>query len=120
MFKGLSNLASLMANAGELKAKAAEVKDRIAAVRVEGSSGGGMVKVDASGDHRILSITIEETLLVSNDKEMLEDLILAATNQALDLAKKAAASEMTELAGGLGIPGLEDAISKFGASDSPM
>ncbi len=117
MFKGLSNLASLMANAGELKAKAAEIKDRIAAIRVEGSSGGGMVKVEASGDQRVLSISIEETLLSSNDKEMLEDLILSATNQALELAKQAAANEMSELAGGMGIPGLDEALSKFGMGE---
>ncbi|MDB4732954.1 YbaB/EbfC family nucleoid-associated protein [Planctomicrobium sp.] len=115
MFKGLSNLASLMANAGELKAKAGEMKDRLAAVRVEGSSGGGMVKVEATGEQKVISITIEDSLLQSGDKEMLEDLILTATNQAMDLAKQAAASEMSELAGGLGIPGLDDAISKFAA-----
>ncbi len=106
-----------MANAGELKAKAAEIKDRIAAIRVEGNSGGGMVKVEASGDQRVLSISIEETLLSSNDKEILEDLILSATNHALELAKQAAAKEMSELAGGMGIPGLDEALSKFGIGE---
>lgn len=115
MFKGLSNLASLMANAGELKAKAGEMKDRLAAVRVEGSSGGGMVTVEATGEQKIVAVKIEDSLLEAGDKEMLEDLIVTATNQAMDLAKQAAASEMSELAGGLGIPGLEDAISGFGS-----
>jgi len=52
-------------------------------------------------------------IVQSGDKEMLEDLIVTATNQAMDLAKQAAASEMSELAGGLGIPGLDDAIANF-------
>lgn len=117
MFKGLSNLASLMANAGELKEKAGEMKERLAAVRVEGSSGGGMVKVEATGEQKLIGITIEDSLLESGDKEMLEDLIVTATNQALDLAKQAAASEMSQLAGGLGIPGLDDALSNFSAGN---
>ena len=119
MLKGLSNLASLMANAGQLQSKAAEMQERMAAVRVEGTAGGGMVKVEASGQQKILSINVEESLLVNPDKEMLEDLLLSATNQALDLAKQAAASEMSSLAGGLGIPGLDEALSKFGGSGSP-
>ncbi len=118
MLKGLSNLASLMANAGELKSKAAEMQERMAAIRVEGIAGGGMVKVEANGQQKILSINVEDSLLATNDKEMLEDLLLSATNQALDLAKQAAASEMSTLAGGLGIPGLDEALSKFGADGS--
>lgn len=114
MFKGLSNLASLMANAGEIQNRAAEMKERLAAIRIEATAGGGMVRVEASGDQKLLAISIEDSLLVSPDKEMLEDLILSATNQALDEAKQAAAAEMADLAGGLGIPGLDDAISKFG------
>lgn len=116
MFKGLSNLASLMANAGELKAKAEEMKSRLAAIRVEGTAGGGMVRAQVSGDQKLVSLIIEESLLSTNDKEMLEDLILSATNQALELAKQSAASEMSALAGGLGIPGLDDAFAKFGLS----
>ena len=74
-----------------------------------------MVKVEANGQQKILSITVEDTLLATNDKEMLEDLLLSATNQALDLAKQAAASEMSSRAGGLGRPVLDEALSKFGA-----
>lgn len=114
MFKGLSNLASLMANAGELQNKAAEMKQRIAAIRVEADSGGGMVRVTATGEFKIVSVTIEETLLQASDREMLEDLVQAATNQALELAREAASSEMAALAGGLGIPGLDEALSRFG------
>ena len=113
MFKGLSNIASLMANAGEIQAKAGEMKERLAALRVDGSAGGGMVKVTVSGDQKLTTIDIEDSLLESNDREMLEDLILSATNQALELAKQQAAEQMSELAGGLGIPGLDDAFAKF-------
>lgn len=114
MFKGISNLASLMANAGEIQSRAAEMKERIATIRVEGSAGGGMVRVQASGEQKVLALHIEESLLAAPDKELLEDLILSATNQAMELVKEATAQEMSALAGGLGIPGLDEAISKFG------
>lgn len=114
MLKGLSNLASLMANAGELKARATELREKLADVRVSGSSGGGMVTVEASGDQQILSVKIEESLLAANDKEMLEDLLISATNQALESSRQAASELMAEFSGGLGIPGLEDALAKFG------
>ena len=114
MFQGLSNLASLMRNAQELQAKAGQMQDRLAELRVEGAAGGGMVRIEASGAQQITSIMIEESLLETGDRELLEDLLVSATNQALDQAKQLAAQEMSGLAEGLGLPGLEDALSKFG------
>ncbi|MEW4489202.1 YbaB/EbfC family nucleoid-associated protein [Thalassoglobus sp. JC818] len=114
MFKGLSNLASLMANAGQIQEQAEEMQARLRERRVEANAGGGMVRVEMSGDQKVTSIQIEQSLFDSGDKEMLEDLVLSATNQALDLAKQAAAEEMSGMASGLGIPGLGDALAKFG------
>ena len=73
-----------------------------------------MVRVEVTGDMKILGVHIEETLLDAQDSEMLEELITAATNQAIQKAKEAAAEAMSEVAGGMDIPGLSDALGKMG------
>ncbi len=114
MFKGLGNMASMMKQAQEMQGKMKEMQESLGSLKVEGSAGGGMVVVEASGPRKILSIRIEEELIGTDDKEMLEDLITAATNQALDKAKELAAEEMAKLTGGMDLPGLGDAMSKLG------
>ena len=115
MFKGLSNLAALMANPAKVQQQADEMRERLQAIRVEGAAGGGMVKVEMSGDSKVVAIQIEQSLLDSGDKEMLEDLLMSATNQAIEHAAKANAAEMANMAGTLGIPGLGDAFANLGA-----
>ncbi|WP_437205177.1 YbaB/EbfC family nucleoid-associated protein [Planctomicrobium sp. SH664] len=112
MFQGLSNLAGLMKNAQQMQARAQELKQRLGEVQVSASVGGGMVRVEATGDQKITSIHVDPSLL--DDREMLEDLLLSGVNQALEQAREAAATEMSKLAEGLGIPGIEDALSRFG------
>ena len=118
MFKGLGNLTGMLQQAREMQERVAAAKDRISELRVEGSAGGDMVKVEAAGDLRILNIRIERSLLETPDGEFLEDLLTAAVNQALQKAKEAAAQEMSEIAGGMNIPGLQDALSKLGLGGS--
>lgn len=103
-----------MAQAQQIQGKMAEAKEKIAEMRVEGIAGGEMVRVEVSGDMRITNISIEQTLVDTQDKEMLEELVAAATNQALQKAKEAAASAMSDIAGGMNIPGLSDALSDMG------
>lgn len=114
MFDQLKNLGNMMQQAQQMQGRMKEAKDKVAELRVEGIAGGEMVKVTASGDMKILSIHIDPSLLESQDAEMLEDLVASATNQALQKAKEAAASAMSEVAGGMNIPGLNDALSKMG------
>jgi nucleoid-associated protein EbfC len=114
MFKGLGNMASMMKQAQEMQGKIKEMQESLGSLKVEGSAGGGMVVVEASGHQKILSIRIEEELIGTDDKEMLEDLITAATNQALDKAKELAEEEMAKLTGGMDLPGLGDAMSQLG------
>ena len=114
MLEGLSKLAGLVRSAQQVQERAQEMKERLAALHVEGASGGGMVRVRASGDQRILSLHIEPSLLESGDQELLEDLILSAVNLALEESRELAAREMANLAEGLGFPGLEDAFSRLG------
>lgn len=118
MFKGLSNLAGLMANPGKIQAQAEEMRERLQAIRVEGAAGGGMVRVEMSGDSKVVGVKIEQSLFDSGDKEMLEDLFVSATNQAIERAAQANASEMANMAGILGIPGLGDALANFGNGGS--
>lgn len=114
MFEQLKNLGNMMAQAQQIQGKMAEAKEKIAEMRVEGIAGGEMVRVEVSGDMRITNISIEQTLVDTQDKEMLEELVAAATNQALQKAKEAAASAMSDIAGGMNIPGLSDALSDMG------
>jgi nucleoid-associated protein EbfC len=114
MLKGLGNIASLMRNAQEIQARAAEMRERLAALRVEGAAGGGMVRVEATGEQKLVGVSIEESLVNSGDRELLEDLLVAAVNQALEQSRAAAAEEMSNLTDGLNLPGLEEALAKFG------
>lgn len=114
MFDQLKNIGSMMAQAQQLQGKMSEAKDKIAELRVEGIAGGEMVRVEATGDMKIVAVHLDPTLVEAQDKEMMEELISSATNQALQKAKEAAAAMMSDVAGGLNIPGLGDALSKMG------
>jgi len=114
MFDQLKNLGSMMQQAKQMQSRMAEVKEKVAEMRVEGIAGGEMVRVEATGDLRIIGVHIDPSLLETGDREMLEELVSSATNQALQKAKEAAANAMQEVTGGMDIPGLSDAMSKFG------
>ncbi|MFP6767541.1 MAG: YbaB/EbfC family nucleoid-associated protein [Planctomycetaceae bacterium] len=117
MLNGLGNLASLMKQATQMQGLMGEMQEKLARIRVSGTAGGGMVQVEVSGQQKILSCTIDESLLKTGDQEMIEDLVVAAGNQAMDRSREAAAGEMNQLAGGLDLPGLSDAMSQFTGGD---
>ncbi len=119
MLKGLGNMASLLKQAQEMQGKMAEIQENLGRMRVEGSAGGEMVVVEANGQQQIIGCKIEQSLLEGGDAEMLEDLLVAAVNQALDKSKEVAAKEMSQLAGNVNVPGLQDALSKFGLGGPP-
>lgn len=114
MFKELSQLASLMKQAQGMSGKMQELKDRMAAVRGEGQAGGGMVAVEVNGQMKVVSCRIDQALMQSGDREMLEELVCAATNQALDKIRETQVNEMQQLTGGLNIPGLGNALAGMG------
>jgi DNA-binding YbaB/EbfC family protein len=116
MFRGLGNIASLLGNARHLQERMEEMQAKLHDVRVEGAAGGGMVTAVANGKLEILSVSIEETFFASGDREMVEELVQAAVSTALRKAREAAATQMSELAGGLPIPGLTDFINRFGGN----
>jgi hypothetical protein len=114
MFKEIGQMASLMKQAQGMQGKMAESKERLASLKCDGESGAGMVRVTVGGSMKILSCTIDPALFQSGDKEMLEDLFVAATNQALEKLLEQQAKEMSAIAGGFNLPGLDNALSGMG------
>jgi DNA-binding YbaB/EbfC family protein len=114
MLKGLGQLASLMKSAHEIQGRMKEMQETLRRLKIEASSGGGMVSVEMNGQQQLLSCRIEKSLLDSGDAEMVEELVVAAVNAALDKVKQTAAGEMSKLAGGMDIPGLNDALAQLG------
>ena len=114
MFKELSQLASLVKQAQGMSGKVQEMKDRLASLRSEGQAGGGMVSVEVNGQNKLVRCRIDAALMQSGDREMLEELVCAATNQALDKIRETQTSELQKLTGGMNIPGLGDAFAGMG------
>jgi DNA-binding YbaB/EbfC family protein len=104
MFKGLGSLMSLLANPEKIREQAQATRQRLAHVVAEGDAGGGMVKVRASGNLEVVSCTLSDEALRMGDREVLEDLIRAATNQALAKVREQTAQEYTKMAEELGLP----------------
>lgn len=91
-----------MAEAAQAQLQAAQ--DNLDKVEVEGASGGGLVKIKATAKGRILGVSIDDSLLAPAEKSMLEDLIVAAINDAKGKADVAAGDEMKEMTSGLSLP----------------
>jgi nucleoid-associated protein EbfC len=104
MFGKLGQLASLMGNLPKLKAEMEKLQERLARITAEGDAGGGMVRVKVNGQFKLLSCTIAPEALAGNDRELLEDLIVAATNQAVDRVRQLAAEETGKMAQEFGVP----------------
>jgi DNA-binding YbaB/EbfC family protein len=102
----MKGLGKMMKQAQQLQSKMLKLQEELAEKTVETSSGGGMVKVVASGKQQLVSIQIEQEVVDPDDVEMLQDLILAAVNDALTKAQEMVSGEMNKLTGGMNIPGL--------------
>ncbi len=100
------NMGNLMKQAQEMQERLGKIQEEAATKTVEASAGGGMVTVTANGGMKITKIVIDPEVLKSEDPEMLQDLLVAATNEALRKAKELMAEEVKGLTGGLGIPGM--------------
>ena len=104
--KGMPNMGNLLKRAQELQEKMAKLQEELGEKTVEASSGGGMVSVVANGKQEIVSVKIDPEVVDTNDVEMLEDLVLAAINDALYQAKQMVSEELSQLTGGVKIPGI--------------
>jgi hypothetical protein len=101
--KGMGNM---MKQAQKLQSKMMKMQEELGDRTVESAAGGGMVKVVANGKQQIVSIQIEKEVVDPEDVEMLQDLIMAAINDALTKSQEMVSSEMGKLTGGMNIPGL--------------
>ena len=107
MFKGLSgmgDMAKMMKAAQEMQAKMAELQEQLAQIEVTGESGGGLVKAHASAKGELKSLDIDPTILVASEKEVVEDLIVAAVRDAIAKGTQRMQSEMGAMAQAMGLP----------------
>jgi hypothetical protein len=123
VFKGLGNLANLgalMKQAQEMGGRMKAMQDELRGKRATGSAGGGLVDVDVNGLGEVLAVRIDPALVERSDREMIEDLLPAAFNDAQQKARQLHAEAMRAITGGISLPGLEDAISQWtgAAADS--
>ena len=105
MSKGL-DMNKLMQQAQQMQEQMAKAQAELATEMVEASAGGGLVTVQATGGGDIVSIKINPKAIDPDDSELLEDLVLAAVNEALRSAQSLAQSKLGAMTGGLGLPGL--------------
>jgi DNA-binding YbaB/EbfC family protein len=101
MMKG--QIAGLMKQAQQMQDNMRKLQDELGAMEVEGQAGAGMVKVAMTCKHEVKRVTIDPSLL-KDDKEMLEDLVAAAMNDAARKAEAAVQEKMSSITGGLGLP----------------
>ena len=104
--KGMPNMGNLLKTAQKLQERMAKLQEELGERNIEASAGGGMVTVVASGKQDIVSIKIDPEVVDADDVEMLQDLVLAAVNDALSQAKQMVNDEMSKLTGGVSIPGM--------------
>ena len=98
------NFGNMMKQAQELQKKMAEAQNKLNEIEVEGTSGGGLVKIKSTAKGTIKNIFIDDSLLKVEEKEILEDLIVAAINDAKQKGETAAQDQMKSLTGGLSLP----------------
>ena len=99
-------MAQLMKQANQMQMKMKKVQEDIGQQSFDGTAGGGAVKVTVNGDHLLKSVVISPDLIKSGDPEMLQDLVVMASNDAIKIAKETMAKEMEKISGGMNIPGL--------------
>ncbi|MCK9216475.1 MAG: YbaB/EbfC family nucleoid-associated protein [Firmicutes bacterium] len=102
---GMGNMGNMMKQAQKMQREMLKLQEEIEQRTVEASSGGGAVNVVVSGKKDVRSITIEPEVVDPDDIEMLQDLIMAAINEAIRKADEMVAQEMSKLTGGLNLPG---------------
>ena len=100
----MKNLGNLMKQAQQMQAKMGEMQSKMAEMEVTGSSGAGMLQVTLNGKYELKKVKIDPSLVDPSDVEVLEDLLLAAFNDAKTKAEAAMADEMAKLTGGLNLP----------------
>jgi DNA-binding YbaB/EbfC family protein len=102
----MKDIGKLLKQAQQMQEKMAEMQERLAEKTIESSAGGGMVKVTMNGRHEVISLKIDSEVVDPADVEMLEDLVIAAVNEARSRIDEMIKAEMSSLTGGISMPGL--------------
>jgi len=114
VFDGLKNLGALLKQAQNISGQMGQLTEEMRKVHVTGTAGGGMVEIEVNGLMEVLRCRIDPSLIAQNDRELLEDLVTAAINQAISKGKQIHADTVREWTGGLPLPGgIQDALAKF-------
>ena len=100
------NMQAMMQQAQKMQQELQKVQEEAQNLTAEGSAGGGMVKVVATGGQQVESVTIDKEVVNPDDIEMLQDLIVAATNDAFNNVQEQVKEKMAKVTGGMNIPGL--------------
>ncbi len=100
----MKNLGNMLKQAQAMQAKMTEMQERLAALEIEGQAGGGMVKATITGKHELKRVKIDKSLVDPNEVEMLEDLVVAACNDARAKIEAAIAEETQKLTAGMPLP----------------
>jgi nucleoid-associated protein EbfC len=103
--RGMGNMQNMMKQMQKMQKKMAEAQEELGEKRIEGTAGGGMVSVIVSGSKEVLEVNIKEEVVDPEDIEMLQDLIVAATNDALKKAEELTNQTMGQFTKGLNLPG---------------
>ena len=98
------NIGNIMKQAQQLQANMQRAQAEIAALEVTGEAGGGMAKVTMTGRHEVRRVSLDASIVSSDDKDMLEDLIAAAINDAVQKVERASQEKMQSLMGGMQLP----------------
>lgn len=104
--RGGGNMQQMMKQMQKMQKKMAEEQEKLKDERVEGSAGGGMVKVIVTGHKEVVDVVIDEEAVDPDDVEMLQDLVLAATNEAMNKADELTSERLGKHTKGLNIPGM--------------
>jgi hypothetical protein len=106
MAGGFGDMQKMMKQLQKMQADMAKMQEELSQRTVEATSGGGVVRVVANGQHEVKEIKIDVTVIDPNEPELLEDLVLAAVNEALRKAQDMVSAEMGKLTGGMKLPGV--------------
>lgn len=117
MFKGIANIASLLRNAQQMGSKMQEINQQLRQQRAVGNAGAGMVTVEVNGLGEVLSVTIDPLLVERGEREMIEDLVPAAVNQAIMKSKQLHIEAMKSLTGGVSLPGMDEVFEQLGGGE---
>ena len=113
MFKGLGNFASLMKQAREMGTRMQGINEELKTRRAKGTAGGGMVEIEVNGLCEVLRCQIDPQLIAQGDRELIEDLVATAANQAMAKARELHAEAMQSVTGELNMPALNEAMEKL-------